>query len=278
VARHCVARDIRIPGLRRVVMAGSPVPGHVHEMLLRRILDEGAETYTPYGATESLPVANFRGSEMLAETWSQTRAGRGMCVGRPLPEVTLRIIKISDEAIARWDEALVLPQGGIGEICVKGPVVTREYFRRPEATALAKIAEGDAVWHRIGDVGYVDEQGRLWFCGRKTQRVETAQGPLYTEQVEPVFNTVAGVRRTALVGIGPAGAQRPVLCYELEPGVKDAPAILAALRTVAGAHPPLAGIADFLCHRAFPVDIRHNAKIGREKLAVWATAQLEQHA
>ncbi len=174
-----------------------------------------------------------------------------------------------------------LAPGQIGEITVAGPTATDAYFNRPQATAAAKITETLAdgstrIVHRMGDVGYFDAQGRLWFCGRKTQRVETAQGPLYTEQVEPMFNTVAGVRRTALVGIGPAGAQRPVLCYELEPGVKDSPAILAALRTVAGAHPPLAGICDFLRHKAFPVDIRHNAKIGREKLAVWAAARLEQ--
>ncbi|MDQ0291077.1 fatty acid CoA ligase family protein [Oligosphaera ethanolica] len=275
VARHCVARDIRIPGLRRVVMAGSPVPGHVHEMLLRRILDEGAETYTPYGATESLPVANFRGSEMLAETWSQTRAGRGMCVGRPLPEVTLRIIKISDEAIARWDEALVLPQGGIGEICVKGPVVTREYFRRPEATALAKIAEGDAVWHRIGDVGYVDEQGRLWFCGRKAHRVETASGTLFSVCCEAIYNVLPHVHRSALVGVGARPGQTPVIILEPEEGQEAAlVASLPAVRVAAKASALTAGIEQVLIHPAFPVDVRHNAKINREELALWAAGKI----
>jgi acyl-CoA synthetase (AMP-forming)/AMP-acid ligase II len=115
----------------------------------------------------------------------------------------------------------------------------------------------------------------LWFCGRKSHRVETAQGPLYTEQVEPVFNTHALVRRTALVGVGAAGAQRPVLCVELAEGAnpRDWPAIERELRAIGAAHAHTAGIGDFLRHKRFPVDIRHNAKIGREKLAVWAAKQ-----
>src|SRR5690606_18546886 len=133
------------------------------------------------------------------------------------------------------------------EITVAGPTATDAYFNRPQATAAAKISETLAdgstrIVHRMGDVGYFDAQGRLWFCGRKTQRLQTASGPLYTEQVEPVFNTVAGVRRTALVGVGAAGAQRPVLCYELEPGVSDGAAVQVALRAQAAAHAHTAGI------------------------------------
>ncbi|MNT49459.1 peptide synthase [compost metagenome] len=130
----------------------------------------------------------------------------------------------------------------------------------------------------MGDVGYFDAQGRLWFCGRKTHRVETAHGPLYTEQVEPVFNTVAGVARTALVGVGAAGAQVPVLCVELQRGQSDSPALREALHATAAARLPEMTLEHVLMHPAFPVDIRHNAKIGREKLAVWARAELEKRA
>ena len=268
-----------LPGVKRAMSAGAPVPPDTVARV-RALLPPEADFWTPYGATECLPVAVVEG-RTLEETRAATEGGAGTCVGDVVAPNLVRIIAITDAPIAHWSAGQELAAGQIGEITVAGPTATDAYFNRPQATAAAKITETLAdgstrIVHRMGDVGYFDAQGRLWFCGRKTQRVETAQGPLYTEQVEPVFNTVAGVRRTALVGIGPAGAQRPVLCYELEPGVKDSPAILAALRTVAGAHPPLAGIADFLCHRAFPVDIRHNAKIGREKLAVWAAARLEQ--
>ncbi|MBB1117476.1 AMP-binding protein [Stenotrophomonas sp. W1S232] len=268
-----------LPGVKRAMSAGAPVPPDTVARV-RALLPPEADFWTPYGATECLPVAVVEGRTLEA-TRAATEGGAGTCVGDVVAPNLVRIIAITDAPIAHWSAVQELAPGQIGEITVAGPTATDAYFNRPQATAAAKITETLAdgstrIVHRMGDVGYFDAQGRLWFCGRKTQRVETAQGPLYTEQVEPVFNTVAGVRRTALVGIGPAGAQRPVLCYELEPGVKDSPAILAALRTVAGAHPPLAGIADFLCHRAFPVDIRHNAKIGREKLAVWAAARLEQ--
>ena len=127
----------------------------------------------------------------------------------------------------------------------------------------------------MGDVGYIDGDGRLWFCGRKSHRVETATGPLYTEQVEPVFNVHPEVRRTALVGTGARGAQVPVLCVELAPGAsrRDWPRIEAELRTLGRGHVHTAGIDRFLRHPGFPVDIRHNAKIGREKLATWAARQ-----
>lgn len=268
-----------LPGVKRAMSAGAPVPPDTVARV-RALLPPEADFWTPYGATECLPVAVVEG-RTLEETRAATEGGAGTCVGDVVAPNLVRIIAITDAPLADWSGVSEMPVGQIGEITVAGPTATDAYFNRPQATAAAKISETLAdgstrIVHRMGDVGYFDAQGRLWFCGRKTQRLQTASGPLYTEQVEPVFNTVAGVRRTALVGIGPAGAQRPVLCYELEPGVKDAPAIVAALRAVAAAHPHLAGICDFLRHKAFPVDIRHNAKIGREKLAVWAAARLEQ--
>ncbi|MBO9558856.1 MAG: peptide synthase, partial [Caulobacter sp.] len=111
--------------------------------------------------------------------------------------------------------------------------------------------------------------------------VEAVDGPLYTEQVEPVFNVHPQVRRTALVGIGgAAGAQQPVLCVELADGVPAAAfeRIEAELRMIGTRHPHAARVHRFLLHPGFPVDIRHNAKIGREKLAAWAATQLGANA
>ena len=271
VSRYCVQHMIKLPGVKRIIMAGSPVPGRVHEALLNHVLDEGAETFTPYGATESLPVANFRGSEMLAETRAATDKGAGMCVGKPLEINQVRIIKITDEPIAEWDESLVLPTGEIGEICVKGPVVTREYYKRPDATALAKIQDGDAVWHRIGDVGYFDEKGRLWFCGRKAHRVETSTATLYSVRCEALFNVEPGVKRSALVGVGKAPNQTPVMVIEPEPDAcKKVMADEKHFLDIASRNPMTASIKHVLFNPAFPVDVRHNAKINREQLAQWA--------
>ncbi|WP_313415029.1 olefin beta-lactone synthetase [Stenotrophomonas sp.] len=270
-----------LPTVTRVTSAGAPVPPDV-VATIRSLLPADAQFWTPYGATECLPVAVVEGRE-LERTRAATEAGAGTCVGNVVEPNEVRIIAIDDAPLADWSQARVLATGEVGEITVAGPTATDSYFNRPQATAAAKIretlADGSArIVHRMGDVGYFDAQGRLWFCGRKTHRVETAQGPLYTEQVEPVFNTVPGVARTALVGVGPAGAQVPVLCVELQRGQSDSPALREALRAHAAARAPEAGLQHFLMHPAFPVDIRHNAKIGREKLAVWASAELEKRA
>lgn len=270
-----------LPTVTRVTSAGAPVPPDV-VATIRSLLPADAQFWTPYGATECLPVAVVEGRE-LERTRAATEAGAGTCVGSVVEPNEVRIIAIDDAPLADWSQARVLATGEVGEITVAGPTATDSYFNRPQATAAAKIRETLAdgstrIVHRMGDVGYFDAQGRLWFCGRKTHRVETAQGPLYTEQVEPVFNTVPGVARTALVGVGPAGAQVPVLCVELQRGQSDSPALREALRAKAAARLPDANLQHVLVHPAFPVDIRHNAKIGREKLAVWAGAQLEKRA
>ncbi|HEY0333379.1 MAG TPA: fatty acid CoA ligase family protein [Stenotrophomonas sp.] len=270
-----------LPGVRRVTSAGAPVPPEVVARI-RALLPADAQFWTPYGATECLPVAVIEGRELEA-TRAATEAGAGTCVGRVVDPNVVRIIAIDDAPIARWEGVRELPAGQVGEITVAGPTATDTYFNRDVATRLAKISEtvpggGERIVHRMGDVGYFDAQGQLWFCGRKTQRVETAAAAMYTEQVEPVFNTVQGVRRTALVGVGAPGAQVPVLCYELLPGAVDSAGVEARLREMARTHPSIAAVRHYLRHPAFPVDIRHNAKIGREKLAAWAASQLERNA
>ncbi|QHG88737.1 olefin beta-lactone synthetase [Xanthomonas sp. NCPPB 1638] len=267
-----------LPNVRLVTSAGAPVPPDVVAKI-RALLPADAQFWTPYGATECLPVAAIEGRTLDA-TRAATEAGAGTCVGQVVAPNEVRIIAIDDAAIAEWSGVRVLAVGEVGEITVAGPTTTDTYFNRDAATRSAKIRErcddgSERVVHRMGDVGYFDAQGQLWFCGRKTHRVETASGPLYTEQVEPVFNVHAQVRRTALVGVGAVGQQQPVLCVELQPGVPASAFadVQTALRALGATHPHTAGIACFLRHPGFPVDIRHNAKIGRETLAVWAAQQ-----
>jgi olefin beta-lactone synthetase len=278
LGRYGEAQRLRLPTLARVTSAGAPVPPAVVARMQAMMAEDG-QLWTPYGATECLPVAVIEGRE-LRDTRIATEAGAGTCVGRPVPPNQVRLIAISDAAIADWADTRPVQPGEVGEITVAGPSATDEYFRRPEATALAKIRErlpdGSArIVHRMGDLGWFDDHGRLWFCGRKSQRVEAADGPLYTEQVEPVFNVHPAVRRTALVGVGARGAQTPVLVVECQPGVAPAaqPGIAAALRAIGARHAHTARVQRILFHPKFPVDIRHNAKIGREALARWAAAQ-----
>jgi acyl-CoA synthetase (AMP-forming)/AMP-acid ligase II len=234
--------------------------------------------FTPYGATEALPVANIGSREILTETRSLTERGRGVCVGRPVAGMEVRVIRITDDPIAAWDDALLAPPGEVGEFVVRGPVVTREYYNRPDATARAKIRapKTGEVLHRMGDVGYLDDVGRLWFCGRKSHRVVTPNGTLFTDMVEPIFNALDSHGRTALVGVTRHGVTHPVLCFEFPhaPGVRfrwNVEAAQTRLREAAQQHGHTRTITTFLYYRGpFPVDVRHNSKIFREKLAVWA--------
>ena len=270
-----------LPTVRRVLSAGAPVPADV-VAAMRALLSADAQLWTPYGATECLPVAVIEGRE-LETTRARTGTGAGTCVGRPVPPNEVRIIGIDDSAIGEWSDALLVKPGHVGEITVAGPTATDSYFNRDEATRLSKIRERmpdgrERTVHRMGDLGWIDAEGRLWFCGRKSQRVVVDEfTTLCTDQIEPVFNTHAEVRRTALAGTGAPGSQRPVLCVELRAGVAASQweRIERELRHIADGFVHTARIDTFLRYpKPFPVDIRHNAKIGREQLALWAARQL----
>lgn len=298
VGRYCEQHRRAIPRLSRVLSAGAPVPIPVIERMLRA-LDAATQTqpstgqshtppppvpdiHTPYGATESLPVCSISGREVIAETAARTKTGGGTCVGRPFPHMELKIIEITHGPIQHLERVREMQPFEIGEILVSGPVVTREYYRQPEATLLAKIPDGDRFWHRMGDVGYRDMEGRLWFCGRKAHVVETAHGRMFTICCEAIFNQHPRIFRSALVGVGEKPLQRPVIIVEPEADQfpsrpADQRQLQDELRQMALANPLTQHIETILFHPALPVDIRHNVKIFREKLAPWAEQQLRQH-
>jgi olefin beta-lactone synthetase len=307
VSQYCEARGLRLPTVRRVLSAGAPVPAEVLRRTKACIHPEG-EVHTPYGATEALPVASISAGEVLGDcpdfrgatdsiaptgdqaakmglspsvasgTAEKTRLGAGVCVGGKFPGIQWKVIRPIDGPIRSLDETEELPNGEIGELIVTGPVVTRQYVTRVEANALAKIADGAGYWHRMGDCGYLDGQDRFWFCGRMAHRVLTAEGPMYPVCCEAIFNRHSAIRRSALVGVGPAGQQRPVVILEPRPGQmpgseKARTALLLEIRELGASCPLTERISDFLLHPGLPVDIRHNAKIFREKLAVWAAQE-----
>ena len=258
LGKHCEATGEKLPGLRRAISAGAPASAPSIERFAK-LLDDGAQVFTPYGATESLPVAVIGSDEILNDTRAGTEAGKGVCVGVPAPEMQVEIVAITDDAL---DDVVPLPANAIGEIVVSGPVVTRGYYGREEATKLAKIKTADTLWHRMGDVGYLDDEGRLWMCGRKAHRVVLGDEVLFTVPVESRFNTIDGVRRSALV----KAKGKAALCLELEPAAKWVD-VEPQLKACA----PELPLEVFLHHKKpFPVDVRHNSKIFREKLAAWA--------
>ncbi len=274
VSRYGTGRGIKLPTLRRVLSAGAPVPAKVLTRFAT-LLNPDAEIHTPYGATEALPVCSITARELSSQV--DSRPGRGVCIGPPLAGIHLDVIRIGDGPIPLWSEDLRVTVGEIGELVVWGPNVSTEYFGIPEANDLAKIKSPEGIRHRMGDLGYRDEEGRVWFCGRKSQRVITPQGPLFTVACEGIFNEHPKVYRSALVGVGEPPQQIPVLCVELEKeGKKEkgSQQLRQEILALGARHPQTKQIQTLLFHPSFPVDVRHNAKIFREQLARWASKRV----
>ena len=270
IARYCRSRHATMPTIRRILMAGAPVPPGLLRRY-RKIIPNG-EVHTPYGATECLPVTSIAGSEVLENTCHRTVTGGGTCVGRPLDGIDLRTIEISDAPISDWSAARVLPPGEIGEIVVAGPVVTRAYDHLEVATRAAKIEDRDRIWHRMGDVGYLDEAGRLWFCGRQAERFSSPRGVLFTDCCEAIFSQHPKVRRAALIGFEQAGQRLPAVVIEPEKGAfpvrpRRRLEFARELRLLGREHAMTVDIRTFFFSRRLPVDVRHNAKIHRLALA-----------
>lgn len=262
--------------LRRLLMAGAPASVALLEALLAR-MPEGADVFTPYGATESLPVTMPSARALLAGPAERSKRGAGTWVGRPLPGVELRIVPIDDGPISRWADTEELGPGAVGEIVVRSAVTTQSYFRRPDDDDRSKIEDGGARWHRMGDVGYLDADG-LWFCGRKKHRVTTSRGVRFPVQGEAILSQHPEVTRTAIVGVGSPGAERPVVFVELPKGRlprgRERARLEHEILELAKTSEHTREIERVLFHAGFPVDARHNAKIRREILKVEAERRL----
>ena len=223
---------------------------------MKDCIHQQGDMHTPYGATEALPVASIAESEVLGETAEKTRQGAGTCVGLKFAGIQWKVIRIVDGPIASINDIAELPAGEIGELIVSGPQVTKCYVTRVEANATAKIVDkssfnahvgtavklpyqhggpgtpgattglsssavdqlSSSIWHRMGDAGYFDRDGRFWFCGRVAHRVLSAGGPLYPIPCEAIFNQHPDIFRSALVGVGLPDIQRPVIILEPKQG------------------------------------------------------------
>jgi acyl-CoA synthetase (AMP-forming)/AMP-acid ligase II len=281
VSKYCQQHQLTLPTIKRVLTAGAPVPPDVLTRVKKIIANDG-DVFTPYGATESLPIACNSASEVIAETAAKTASGAGTCVGKKFDRINWRLIRISDEPIQTMANVKDVAHGEIGELIVSGPVVTDKYVTRVKANAEHKIQDGDSFWHRMGDLGYFDDQNRFWFCGRKSHRVLTTNGPMFTITCEGIINTHPKIYRSALVGIvgaGEAGTQIPVII--LEPLKEHFPSdhnaretLIAEVKQIASQHWQTDSIQHFLIHQALPVDIRHNSKIFREQLRSWAKERI----
>ena len=235
IARALAAEGATLPGLRKLFTGGARVPASLLEQLVR--VAPKARVEVVYGSTEAEPIASISAEEVLDSTAAAEKEGRGSCVGRPVPQIDLRVA--TPGAVAG------LGVGEIGEIVVSGEHVNRGYFEDAEADAANKITEGPRVWHRTGDTGYLDPEGRIWLVGRVADMV----GELHPFMLEGRADGRDWVRRSGLVSV----SGEPVLAVEVvEEGAVE------ALSEELGVRVEVVP--------AIPLDPRHNAKIDRAAL------------
>lgn len=284
--------------VRTFLSAGAPVPA---DLLARAAeLLPHATPHTPYGMTECLVVTDITLDEIRAAGGAAERHARlggadgpggsggphgpdtpggpdgpgGVCVGRPAAGAQVRIAALDAHGDATGEPST--EPDLTGEVVVSAPHLKQGYDRlhltdRASARGTPTGPGGAAGrWHRTGDVGHLDAEGRLWVEGRLAHVVVTAGGVVTPVGVEQRVDAVAGVARSALVGVGPRGAQVLVAVLELDGTgrhrpVLAEPALAAAVRSAAGR--PLAAV---LVVPRMPTDVRHNSKIDRTRLAAWA--------
>jgi acyl-coenzyme A synthetase/AMP-(fatty) acid ligase len=252
-----IDKQLKQNGLLKIFMAGCSMPPSLFPKL-KQVFPLAA-VQSPYGATEALPLTDAPGS-FLYDCFNN-EANVGTPIGKPLPGIVLKIVKEgSFEA---------LPVGQVGEVVVQGAVVSPAYDGLLEVNAKSKWIDGDGqLWHRMGDLGYVDERGFFWFCGRIVEKVENDGKIWYPDVCERFFLAHEAVQRAALVGLPHGDKLRPAIAIQLKPN-KDhcLKTIKAALHKLAKSNVYTRDIEDFYFCDTFPVDRRHNAKIHRLQLA-----------
>ncbi len=281
VGKYCQATGRKVESLRRILSAGASVSPRILRWMRAAMWEDG-QMHTPYGATEALPIASIESREVLGETAAMAEQGRGTCVGNRFSGIEWRVIRIQDGPIEKIEDVRACPVGEIGELMVSGPVISPEYVTRRDQNSLHKVHDGEHVWHRMGDVGYLDHRDRFWYCGRKSHRVRTSKQTLFTEPCEAIINTHPSIYRTALVGVGAVDHQHPIAIVEPWPAKRpqskstDERDLIAELQQLAQSHSVTEAIQDFRIYpRRLPTDIRHNSKIFREQLVPWAQKKLK---
>ncbi|MBI4041754.1 MAG: AMP-binding protein [Deltaproteobacteria bacterium] len=263
VTQYCLKENIKLPSLKKIFIAGAPVPLSLLDRF-ETILEPTAEVYTPYGATEALPISVIERKKI--------QPGFGNCVGTIISPTRVLILRITDQALEKFTEKDLLPPNSVGEITVSGPQVTKTYYNHSRATQFAKVKDAQGnVWHRMGDVGYLDDRGQLWFCGRKVHLVKTSIKTYFSVPCENIFNQHPEVYRSALISFH----RQPAIVIELKHQdllrqTQKIQELTEALKKLARASQMTQDIQSIFFHPSFPVDIRHNAKINREMLRLWA--------
>jgi len=268
LADYLKTNGLELPSIKHIAMFGAPVSPTLLAKFKKAL--PKAKTYTPYGATEALPLSLIESSTILDKTQYQSLKGRGTCVGHPISAIEVKIIEITDSPIEKISDIKEKSIGEIGEIIVSGPIVTSRYYDMESETKLSKIKDENRFWHRMGDLGYLDSEGLLWFCGRKAHRIQDKDRLDCSVNLEAIFNQHSMIKKSALINIGEKENKKAALVIQRVDGkTKDRnyKILKRELLDLANSNPMTKHIQDIYVTKKFPLDVRHNIKIDRKKLS-----------
>ncbi len=266
---------IRVTSLKRVISMGEPLnPSQIEHFASH--LSEDTEIHTLYCIRDAVPITWIDSNEIHEDTKELSEKGFGNCIGRPFVKSNVNLIEITDESIEQWSDDLIISRGDTGEIVVKQGLVSDNECNMPEQNTMDKIPEGDYVWLRTGDLGWMDKEERIWYCGKKHQRIITQDTTLFTIPCETIFNTHKSVSQSTMVGIGPVGEKKPVLCIELEEeNILSKEEVEEELLILAKKYIITKHIDTVLFPSSMPMDNGYSLDPVREKLTIWAEKQLK---
>jgi acyl-coenzyme A synthetase/AMP-(fatty) acid ligase len=240
------------PGLRRIVASGGPVSVDLCRAV--RATFPEAEGILGYGSTEAEPVALCHMAELVAAADNgEVRPGAGLLVGWPVDDIDIRILALDERGRSTDRPVSADEPGRWGEIAFSGPHVLPRFFQNPAADAAARVRDEHGDFLRSGDIGRIDELGRVWLGGRVADVVRHRGRLVHTYEVEPVLDALAGVHRSALLE-GPRGAE---VFIDTAGAGPVPPAVADALNRM--------GLGDVYVHGpvTIPVDGRHHSKVDR---------------
>ena len=278
VASYCEDQNIDLPFMKRMMLAGAPSTPKLISSLSKRL--PNGKVIVPYGATEALPVS-YSYHNQIKSLSNSIIDGGGSNLGKAIHGISVLIMPVSNSPLPNESEADILPIKEkliTGEICVAGNVVTDGYDQMPGATRDARFKYNSKEYHRMGDLGYWDKNGNLRFMGRKAECIQTANGRVETERYEPFVNSLPGIQKSALIGVGETAIKQPCLVVVPTPKFNEDYQI-----TIKKVHASLLEkfpehkINRIFTQKKLPVDARHNAKIHRLTLGKKWSAKVSKN-
>lgn len=268
LSKFCAQHKIMLTQMKRMVTGGAPISRDDVEKYYE--IAPQSELWVLYGSTEAEPMAHIEGREMVKEKRNADVeiVEEGVNVGHISEDVDFKFIKLVDRPVSLglngWKE-IEVPVGEVGEFICTGDHVCKEYYNNPDAFLATKIKGPDGnVFHRTGDLGYLDRHKNLWLVGRVNNAI-VRQGKYYFPvKSEVIVKRLPFTYRCAFFGLpDPKLGQKTCVAIELQASTdvaifNFAEAKKEVIRIFAKNSTPL---DEVYFVSAVPMDPRHHSKV-----------------